>query len=267
MCYTLQNKPMKILTLNTWYRGERFENIKKFLVDERADFYFLQEVFNGNRQDLNEKFRAVNVFQKLFPTFHFYFSAAILDTRKKEGDVENGQLLMSRWPFTSTEALFVDVPYGAYDEESMSGFSNFPSLIPTGTVSIDGKMLTLCNVHGPVNLKGREDDQRRLRMRDILLGHITEHTIIAGDFNVCPETQTIRSLEDRLTNVFKGKFETTFNTKWKDLKAQPGYATAVVDYVFVSKGIRVMRALSPKVDVSDHMPLAVEVEIVSRSGR
>jgi len=88
-----------------------------------------------------------------------------------------------------------------------------------------------------------------------------ERVVLCGDFNVRPDTETIGMIEDELVNVFAGELETSFNLKRKDLEKYPGYATAVVDMVFVSENIGVVDKKVPGVDVSDHLPLVVELEV------
>ena len=85
-----------------------------------------------------------------------------------------------------------------------------------------------------------------------------EHVILAGDFNLQPNTQTISNIEKQLKNVFRGELKTTFNMKRKD---NPGYASAVVDMIFVSKHIKILKHYCPNVDVSDHLPLVCVFEV------
>jgi endonuclease/exonuclease/phosphatase family metal-dependent hydrolase len=73
-------------------------------------------------------------------------------------------------------------------------------------------------------------------------------------------TQSVAKLEERLVNVFKDERVASFNPKQKDF-VTTGYAYAVVDMVFVSPNIKVLSHIQPDVDVSDHMPQVVELEI------
>ena len=58
-------------------------------------------------------------------------------------------------------------------------------------------------------------------------------------------------------SVFEHNLKTTFNRKQK---TDPAFASAVVDMVFVSPDMAVKRAVCEMVDVSDHLPLLVELE-------
>jgi endonuclease/exonuclease/phosphatase family metal-dependent hydrolase len=251
---------MKLVSLNLWNGGRLFEAVREFIVQQNADIYFFQEAYDGHG-DIEERLRTVEIFQNLFPNYHSNFAPVYLDTRLKEGKIEDGQLILSRWPLSNPQNIFLDLPYAEYDQDGMSDFSRFPATIQKAETVIEGKKVTLLNVHGPVNFNGTEDDPRRLKMRDLILAEVGEHSIVAGDFNVRPETETIRGLETKLQSVFGLELKTTFNTRRKDLVAQPGYAKAAVDMCFVSPGIEIKSKKCLDVDVSDHLPLVVELAI------
>jgi endonuclease/exonuclease/phosphatase family metal-dependent hydrolase len=252
---------MKIVSLNLWNGGRLFDEAVQFLQAEAADLYFIQEAYNGHDGALESRFRTVDAFAKLFPSHHLYFAPVYMDTRSKEGNIEDGQLLMSRWPLVDQKNVFVDVPYGEYDQDATTDFTQYPVTLQEATISVGGEDIKLINVHGPVNFDGTADTERRLKMKELILAHATQRTIVAGDFNIQPQTQTIRDLAAQLTDVFADYPRTTsFNVKRKNLDLYPGYAQAVVDMMFVSPNWTVKTAVMPEVDVSDHLPLVVELE-------
>jgi endonuclease/exonuclease/phosphatase family metal-dependent hydrolase len=252
---------MKILTLNLWNGGKLFEAALNFLRTENADVMFLQEAYDGHDHGFEERFRTVDILKATFPEHYAFFAPVYADTRQHEGEIDDGQLILSRWPLTKTESLFLDVPYGKYDQDGTTDFSNFPALVQKATLMFEEKEITLLNVHGPVNFNGDEDDVRRLRLRDIILNNISEYTIAAGDFNMRPTTQTIQAIEQKLVNVFAGEFTTTFNLRRKDLVKFPGYATSVVDMLFVSPSFKMVAKAAPQIEVSDHLPLVAEIDV------
>ena len=72
-----------------------------------------------------------------------------------------------------------------------------------------------------------------------------------------PGTESIAKIEKDLVNVFGNELQTTFNTKRKTL---PIFSEIVVDMLFTSRDIRVLSKKCPLVDVSDHLPLVIEIE-------
>ncbi|MBP9820983.1 hypothetical protein KBC85_02480 [Candidatus Saccharibacteria bacterium] len=85
-----------------------------------------------------------------------------------------------------------------------------------------------------------------------------KNIIVAGDTNATPGNKAIDDLETKFTNIFKGELTTTFIMKHKSL---PGYATAVVDAIFVSPNIKIAKHYCPNIDVSDHLPLVAKLNI------
>ena len=117
-------------------------------------------------------------------------------------------------------------------------------------------------MHGLWELSGG-DTPERLKMSEIIVQEVgnKRKVILAGDFNLRPNIQTVQNIEKHLANVFKDQLRTTFNLKRKDLKKFPGYASTVVDMIFTSKDVSILSRGSPNVDVSDHMPLVVEFSV------
>jgi endonuclease/exonuclease/phosphatase family metal-dependent hydrolase len=278
---------IKIVCLNLWNGGRLFNEARDFLLQEAADIYLLQEAYDGRGAHLEDRLRTVELLSQAFPDYHASFTACYLDVRVEEGDIDDGNLILSRWPVVSQNFIFTDLPYGRYDQDSTTDFSNFPAGFQKVVIKIEGvqaevQLLTLLNVHGPVNLNGTLDTPRRLKFQADILQHLGEKTIVAGDFNVQPATQTIKGLEEKLINVFQDQAhdggvqrfmqkgldrisqhqrQTSFNVNRKDLAKFPGYATAVVDYVFVTPNIRIKSYNVASADVSDHLPLVAVLEI------
>lgn len=89
--------------------------------------------------------------------------------------------------------------------------------------------------------------------------------IIGGDFNLMPDTKSIRGLtEAGFVNLIK-KFniKTTRNRlAWDFYKNEPGFIKQYfADYCFVSKNIKVKSFEVPEVEVSDHLPLILDFEV------
>ncbi len=251
---------MKIVSLNLWNGGRLFDQARDFLVSQNADIYLLQEVYNGHGTNLEARFRTADLLRQTFSNYDHFFAPFYLDTRPKEGKIEDGQLMISRRPLSNQQMIWFDVPFGEYDIDAMTDFSNSPAGVQKAQVEFEGKNITLLNVHGPWNLDGLADTTRRQTMRDKLLAEAGEYTIMAGDFNAQTDAPAMRDLGKELVNVFGHNQATSFNLSRKDLDKFPGYATAVVDMMFVTPNLHIISKQMPQVDVSDHLPLVVEVE-------
>lgn len=190
------------------------------------------------------------------------YAPAFIDTRSREGEVESGQMILSRWPLKNATSFFVDIPFGRLDHDATTDFSSFPAIVQQADVTIDGLWVRLLNVHGPVNLDGLANSERRQKMIALIQRQLTQRSIVAGDFNAQPGNPCFAPLAEHLQSVFGDALPTTFNTARKDLHKFPGYATASVDMIWITPSFTVT---SPKAwseaDVSDHLALSAEISL------
>lgn len=253
---------IKFISLNIFEGGLLFDNIHSFLDREQPDIIAFQEVNNGTDPNLQPNLRSIQELEKMLPGYNHFFAPEIL-LRYPEGKIDIGNAIFSKYPISKEKTVFLNVPYGEYDTVPIGGdFSKHPKNMQCCEISVNGQTLYVCNLHGIWGLDG-VDNEDRLRMSDLIVKEVDgkKNVILAGDFNLKPNTKTIQNIEEHLTNVFKGELETTFNLERKDLERFPGYATAVVDMIFTSQDLTVTKHTCPKVDVSDHLPLIIEVEV------
>ncbi len=250
---------MKIVSLNLWNGGRLFDAALSFLKEQKADIYLLQECYDGHNPDLAARFRTVELLKANFPDYDIRFAGFYLDCRSVEGEIEDGQVIMSRWPLSYAQMIWFDVPYGRYDNDAMTDFSQLSAGMLKAGLLYEGKKITLLNIHGPWHLAGDDDTQRRQHMVSSILDNLGEYTILAGDFNAQPLVASMQKLAPSLTNLFDGELTTSFNIKRKDLAKFPGYATAVVDMAYTTPNFRLLTKQVPQVDVSDHLPLVFVV--------
>lgn len=253
---------VKFLSLNIFEGGLLFDNILDFLHQEKPDVLALQEVNNGLDKSLSDNLRSIDVLKSVLPNFDYFFAPEIL-VRYPEGKIDIGNAIFSRYPISNKKTIFLSVPYGEYDLQPKDGdYSKHPKNMQCCDVSIADSQLRVCNLHGIWGLDGA-DNELRLEMGRRIVNEIkdTQKVILAGDFNLLPNTDVILDIEKHLTNVFKDELHTSFNLSRKDLVKHPGYASAVVDMVFVSPDLRVVDHRCPQVDVSDHLPLIVEIDV------
>ena len=252
------------MTLNIYEGGLFFDNILQLLKEVKPDLAYFQEVHNGTDLSYPQNLRSMQGLEIAFPGYHSFFAPELLvHYPDQEHNVDIGNAIFSRYPISQLETVFLNGEYGVYPAVSPThDYSYYPQNMQTCTVHLPHTSITACNLHGIWELSGG-DTPERLSMSDTIIKTLEgrKQVIMAGDFNVKPDTQTIQSLEKHYGNVFKDTLTTTFNVVHKDLERFPGYATAVVDMVFISPGISVHKAYVPDGDVSDHLPLVCELGI------
>ena len=262
---------IKFLTLNI-YNGHFIDDCIAFLKKENADVFVLQEVYRGGSGETNRDYQALDILKNSFPDYHSYYSAEffkIINGSK----VEAGNAIFSKFAISKTSSVFVAGNYQERKIDNAQEFMNSGRNLQFASIKLSNTELNIFNIHGVWGFDG-QDNPARLRMSEIVVKEIKDkqNTILAGDFNLLANTITIKNIEKYLTNVFSNRLPTTFNLKmkregikkgfnnWKsnDLK---GYAVSAVDMIFVSPNLKILESYQPKVDVSDHYPLIIEVEV------
>ncbi len=254
---------LKLVSLNIWNGGRIYQPMLDFLVKEQADIYFLQEVFQSEVKGLEPRFYSYQNIKDTLKLPYSHFAPTFLEDVEGQvrGEVVEGNAVFSRFPLEEVAVVFYDLPF----QKRVAGtrdFENIPRNLQHLTAQVGQRKLHLLNTHGIWGEDGL-DNQRRIKMGQTIAEEVESHrpAVLAGDFNVTPKTQTIAQIEEKLTNVFEDEFDSTFNLQRKDLQKNPGYATAVVDMMFVSSDINLVEHYSPQVDISDHLPLVARLEI------
>ncbi len=122
----------------------------------------------------------------------------------------------------------------------------------------------ICNVHGMSRPGNKRDDERRLRQSVGLIKYFANKNgavIIGGDFNLLPDTKSIGMFSQQgYTDLVKeyGVPTTRNRLAWERYPDNPQLFS---DYVFVGQDIHIARFEVQDNEVSDHLPLILEVTI------
>lgn len=250
---------IKFITLNVWLGGILFEAILDFLKNEKPDILVCQEVYDGKDPSLERRFRSFDLLKQKLQFTNATFASAFQQNIEGAGKVASGNAIFSNFPIVPIKTTFYDVPYNPDFAKPPSDFSYTPRNLQQAVLTANGIQLNVFNTQGIWGFDGK-DTERRLKMGETIAREVKgeENVVLAGDFNMDPEAKAMAKVEKHLKNVFKNELKTSFNMK---RKTNPGYATAVVDMVFVSKKIEVLEHYCPQADVSDHLPLVCRLEI------
>jgi endonuclease/exonuclease/phosphatase family metal-dependent hydrolase len=247
---------IKMVTLNIWH-GYLLDSVIAFLGQQNADIVTLQEVFNGDSKALPPYTHALRrLREELGYGYHFY-APSYKDTSEQ---VEEGGLVLSRFPIKKTDSVFVEYPYRELDGKDPANFPTMPRLLQNVEVETPACLLNVINFHGVWDLNGDNDSPQRRLMTQAILDAVKDkdRVIVAGDSNAKPTNPAFGLLDEQLNSVFGNTLKSTFNMRRKD---NPGYAAAAVDMMFVSKNIQVLQKDCPDVDVSDHLPLVASLDL------
>jgi endonuclease/exonuclease/phosphatase family metal-dependent hydrolase len=124
-------------------------------------------------------------------------------------------------------------------------------------------VVNVCNVHGISQPGNKLDTDKRLEQSRGMIDFFqsrNEKTIIGGDFNVLPATESIEMFEKNgyVDLIKKFGIKTTRNEfAWKNYPDNKFYFS---DYAFVSSDVKVKSFTVPDVTISDHLPMVLEIE-------
>jgi exonuclease III len=255
---------MRLITLNTW-SGRSMYPLMKFLRQQskKTDIFCLQEVIDCDQQ-INDQRRPGlycrgDLFQEIslaLPNFRGY----IVDY---PGD-----------PARLCPAMFVrrSLTVKVYGEAVVHSPTPVPpssNVVPIDSrimqciiVDYQGQTVLVANYHGLWQDGHKSDTTERLnqsyRIRDFLCVNAANQKILCGDFNLLPDTISMKILEADLCNLITDFGVTGTRTPLYrnfDDPSEPNFA----DYILVSRSVRVKRfAVMPDL-VSDHAPLRLAI--------
>jgi endonuclease/exonuclease/phosphatase family metal-dependent hydrolase len=243
---------MKIVTLNIWGGHELNPLMDFFRRNQDVDVFCLQEVFNGakvtrpiHQESVMDILPRINA---ILPNHTAYFSP---DQDNEEGIAilvsnshaveKSGRGFVYRW-----ENAMVD------DNARTLGRS-----IQHVQLKVDGRRVSVVNVHGLWNGGGKTDTPDRIAQSTNIINFIKGlegQVILCGDFNLSPETESLRMLEESgLKNLVKEHGITSTRTSFYTKPEK------FADYILISPEIDVKKfEVMPDV-VSDHSPLFLEI--------
>jgi endonuclease/exonuclease/phosphatase (EEP) superfamily protein YafD len=252
---------MKVISLNTWGAKGGTQQLLDFFEKYRdTDVFCLQEVFDGG-----EEFRGLPTARFTLETFepellrriserlpehvpyfrpHFAGIFGLVTFVRKELDVMGeGKIDIYRED-------------GYYSRENIAEQNRILQY-----VALEEPSCVVSHVHGLWNGKGKLDTEDRLAQSDKIVAFLTaldKPCVLLGDFNLRPDTKSIRKLEEAgLRNLISEYGIATTRTSLYDNRAAEPHA----DYAFVSEGVKVRDFRILHDEVSDHAPLYIEFDV------
>lgn len=130
-------------------------------------------------------------------------------------------------------------------------------------IRLEHTNMFICNVHGKSRPGHKLDDEGRIKQSKELVEFFEDRNspiVIGGDFNILPDTKSIKMFaEAGYRDLIKDyKIDTTRNRHaWDRYPTKMYYS----DYVFLNDKIKLKNFSVPKNEVSDHLPLIIEIDI------
>ncbi len=251
---------MKIVSLNTWDGFAGMENLLSFFkkYNNKIDVFCLQEIFSNasSKKDDSTFSEAINVaaknldlyqdIQAILKDYDGYFCSVYADVygiamfvKKDIQVIENGEIIIYE------NKKFYDPENDDADHTRKAQWLKLE------------ENLNIINIHGHWDISGKRDTENRLKQSDTIINLISQlkgETILCGDFNLLPDTESIKKIErSGLRNLIKEYGITSTRTSF--YKKPEKYA----DYAFINKDVNLKDFKVLPDEVSDHFPLYLEI--------
>jgi len=132
-------------------------------------------------------------------------------------------------------------------------------------IKLGDKNIYVCNVHGSARPNDKTDSPARIEVSKALIEFFADKNeapvIIGGDFNINPDTKSIGMFSENGYRdlIHEFSIKTTRNHfAWDRFPDTPLYYS---DYIFLNDKVELKNFSVTDNEVSDHLPLVLEVEI------
>lgn len=246
---------MKLITLNIW-GGKIFEPLMDFFKKhaEDTDIFCLQEVFN-NPPNIKSQMQTWDAKEDIYKDITEVLKGFDGQMAPRQDGQES--LCMFVKKDLSVQEIAEQFVYrwknaAEGDDDSTIGIN-----VQYVKFSKNKKDFMVCNLHGHWTPDPKGDNPARLaQSQNIkkLLDGFKGAKILCGDFNVNPDTKSMKILETSTRNLVKEHNIT--NTRSRLYKK----GNRLDDYILASPEIKVKKFEAIQDVVSDHLPLMLEFE-------
>lgn len=267
---------MRILSLNVALFETNSDLLFKFLSKQNLDILCLQEVSDKVDSSADPDYISKSVIDQATQNLKYSFfsqnlilkNCHLINFHQKAnfdfefgGFLKAGNYLKSKYKILKRSNVFVK----KHIEREIIDWENWPNNQSKAVQIVDlqlpnAKRLRVLNYHGIWTKEkiGTEETLKACRTILALAKKVNYPTIIVGDFNLFPATLSMQIFyKDFVSLVDKYNISTTRPTsnELSHLKRN------VVDYILVSRDVKVNSFAVLDSDVSDHLPLLLDFEI------
>ena len=200
-----------------------------------ADIIGLQEIRDESQ---NAEYQAQAKILAKALGFHYYFAEAI----RFDGKNPYGNALISRFPITSAETILIPDP----KTKKYDGYYETRCLLKA-TIDVGSGLNVL------VSHFGLNPDEQENAVETVVSNIPKEHCVLMGDFNMQPDNPILNPIMQRL-------YDTAQDFSAPKLSFPSDTPTVKIDYIFVSKDLKVQCADIPEIVSSDHRPHVATIE-------
>lgn len=241
---------MKLIQLNIW-GGRLVDALNEFVRSESPDILCLQEAIDIDR-GRGALFTSVSEIRDIMGADYYYMSP-VFSFNYMHRKAHFGNCIISKLPIISQETVFTGREYEV-NFDWTKHTQNIRNLQHVQIELAPNEILNVFNHHGHHNYDHKRGDAETKRQCAIIADKIkavSGKTILTGDFNLIPSSESLDPLNELLRNL---TIEANLTTTRNILTSK----TETCDYIFTSKDIEVVHFNVAAALVSDHQALVME---------
>lgn len=265
---------MLLISLNVALFETNNEKLYKFLLKHNPDIVCLQEIAHSVDPNTNSAFLSKKFIDQATKHLKYSFFGPTWEIRsfhqknfhQREnfyfdfgGFLKSGNYIKSKFKILKKTNIFLQ-----NKNIKVTSWDNWPE-VQTKAVQVvdlqlpDSKKLRILNYHGIWTKEkiGNEKTLKACQKINQLAKKVDCPVIIVGDFNLFPDTESMKVFKDFRSLVDEYNIQTT-RPKSNELSH---LQRNVIDYILISTGIKVNSFQVPDIDVSDHLPLILDFDL------
>jgi endonuclease/exonuclease/phosphatase family metal-dependent hydrolase len=242
-----------LLQWNVWYL-EKIDEILRVIAKISPDVLCLQEL--STNTDANPDISTGEVIRNEFGLNAHMKVAQTWEGWHKDSQ-ENG--IFSRFPLIENVTRYVRDPH----PPNTIDYAREGRVYLESTLELGEKTLHVGTTHMSYAHRFEPSEERRVEDRQLLnFLDRDENFVFAADLNTHSETDLVRSLMSKYQHAGPPLDHNTWTTKPFDYNGfrEEGLNWRL-DYVFTSNDVKVVRSEVVNTNVSDHLPLLIEIEM------
>lgn len=236
------------------WQGRLERVLLKHLENSGVDFACMQEAVEYDGQSLG----LISSYHKIGSSLGLeeQFFSKLISSRLGNKELAFGNVTYSSIPFSQTSTVFTRGEYKNnfnFDEDdyNIRAFQHVQ-------IEVNGKKLNLLNHHGHhIDSHKLGDDETMRQITQIIeyIKNLEGSVILCGDFNLSPESKSIKLIDENLVNL-------SVQYKLKTTRSKLTYKNEVCDYIFVSHDIKVNSFTMDDTIISDHNALILDFDLI-----
>jgi len=263
---------MILISFNIGIKIDNSKEIGNFIKDQDPDIVAFQEIMRHFDDKVFNTYKSKEHIEEIIGKklpFSFFGPQWISDAMRKNGEkyrdfngfVEQGNEIITKFPILNATNEFFHRDYSLELDWTNFHTEDHPRSVQVAELDV-GKRLQILNLHGLYS-KDKKDSARTLNQCKYVIKAAKRKdipTIIVGDFNLLPDTESMKIIDKEFRNLIT-EYNITSTVPDHDHGTESKKGRFVMDYIFVNEKIKVNNFEVIDTNISDHLPLLLDFDI------